>query len=112
MRVEITELKVSQAMNRSTFYRYDFYLDDVFITFGNWGVKQDAFSVYDYFIKLVIREWQTKYKSKYNMNKITKQDMARLNPVTIVKEEIQDLDLTLKKAAEFIRLQKMEGDFI
>ena len=106
MRVEITELKVSQAMNRSTFYRYDFYLDDVFITFGNWGVKQDA-----YFIKLVIREWQTKYKSKYNMNKITKQDMARLNPKTIVKEEIQDLDLTLKRANEFIRLQKIEEDF-
>lgn len=111
MRIEITELKVEQAMNRSTFYRYDFYIDNVFITFGNWGVKQDAYSVYDYFIKLVIREWQTKYKSKYNMNKITKQDMERLNPKTIVKEEIQDLDLTLKKANEFIRLQKIEEDF-
>jgi len=111
MKIEITELKVEQAMDRSTFYRYDFYLDDVFITFGNWGVKQDAFSVYDYFIKLVIREWQTKYRSKYNMNKITKQDMARFNPVTIVKEDIQDIDLTLKRASEFIRLQKIEEDF-
>jgi hypothetical protein len=45
------------------------------------------------------------------MNKITKQDMARLNPKTIVKEEIQDLDLTLKKAQQFIREQKLEGDF-
>ena len=55
MKVEITELKIEPPLARSTFYRYDFYLDDVFITFGNWGVKQDAFSVYDYFIKLVIR---------------------------------------------------------
>ena len=111
MTLEITETAFNQATDMATVYRYDCYIDDVFITFGNWGVKQDAFSVYDYFIKLVIREWQTKYKSKYNMNKITKQDMARLNPVTIVKEEIQDLDLTLKRANEFIRLQKMEGDF-
>ena len=37
--------------------------------------------------------------------------MERLNPKTIVKEEIQDIDLTLKRANEFVRLQKMDEDF-
>ena len=45
------------------------------------------------------------------MNKITKHDMERLNPVTIISEEIQDIDLTIKKANEFVRLQKIEEDF-
>ena len=45
------------------------------------------------------------------MKKITKHDMERFNPRTIFKEDIEDIDLILKKANEFIRLQKMEGDF-
>jgi hypothetical protein len=58
-----------------------------------------------------LREWKTKYKNKYGMNKITKHDMERLNPKTIISEDIQDIDLTLKKADEFIRLQKIAEDF-
>lgn len=45
------------------------------------------------------------------MKKITKQDMERFNPKTIFKEDIEDIDLTLKKANEFIRLQKIAEDF-
>ena len=33
------------------------------------------------------------------------------NPQIIISEDIQDINLTLKRANEFIRLQKMEGDF-
>ena len=111
MTLEITETAFNQATTRSTVYRYDCYIDDVFMTFGTWTEKQEPYTVYQHFIKIVLREWKTKYKDKYGMNKITKHDMERLNPVTIVKEDIQDIDLTLKKAAEFIRLQKIEEDF-
>jgi len=111
MKIEITETAFNQATTRSTVYRYDCYIDDVFMTFGTWTEKQEPYTVYQHFIKIVLREWRTKYKNKYGMNKITKQDMARFNPVTIVKEDIQDIDLTLKKASTFVRLQQMEGDF-
>lgn len=111
MKFEVTETAFPQATDRSTIYRYDCYIDDVYMTFGTWREKQEPYTVYQYFIKIVLREWQTKYKNKYNMNKITKHDMERLNPKTIVKEDIQDINLTLKRANEFVRLQKMEGDF-
>jgi hypothetical protein len=38
--------------------------------------------------------------------------MERLNPKTIVKEDIQDIDLTIKKAHAFVREQKLQEDFI
>lgn len=107
MKFEITETTFNQATDMSTIYRYDCYIDDVFITFGTWREKQELYSVYQHFIKIVLREWKTKYKNKYGMNKITKHDMERLNPKTIISEDIQDIDLTLKKAEEFIRLQKI-----
>jgi hypothetical protein len=109
---EITVTEFNQITDRSTIYRYDCFIDDVFITFGTWTEKQDLCSIYQYFINIVLREWKTKYKDKYGMNKITRHDMERMNPLTIIREEIQDIDLTLKKANEFIRLQKMEGDFV
>ena len=120
MRFEVTETEIdnvpgrqygSQTMNSGKIYRYDCYIDDVFITFGTWREKQEPYTVYQHFIKVVLREWQTKYRNKYNMNKITKHDMERLNPKTIISEEIQDIDLTIKKANEFVRLQKIEEDF-
>ena len=111
MTFEITETVFNQATDMSTVYRYDCYIDDVFITFGTWREKQEPYTVYQHFIKVVLREWKTKYKNKYGMNKITKHDMERLNPVTIIREEIQDIDLTIKKANEFVRLQKIEEDF-
>jgi hypothetical protein len=111
MKFEITETTFNQATDMSTIYRYDCYIDDVFITFGTWREKQEIYTVYQHFIKIVLREWKTKYKNKYTMNKITKHDMERLNPVTIISEDIQDIDLTLKKADEFIRLQKIAEDF-
>ena len=111
MKFEVTETEFKQATDRSTIYRYDCYIDDVFMTFGTWREKQEPYTVYKHFIKIVLKEWQTKYKNKYGMNKITKHDMERLNPKTIVKEDIQDINLTLKKANELIRLQTMEGDF-
>ena len=111
MKFEVTETEFKQATDRSTIYRYDCYIDDVFMTFGTWREKQDLYTVYQHFIKIVLREWKTKYKNKYGMNKITKHDMERLNPKTIISEEIQDIDLTLKKANEFVRLQKIEEDF-
>ena len=111
MRFEITEMEFAQISNRSTIYRYDCYIDDVYITFGTWTEKQTPYTMYQYFIKIVLNEWKTKYENKYTMNKITKHDMERLNPRTIISENIQDIELTLKKATEFIRLQKIEGDF-
>lgn len=112
MKFEITETAFPQDTDMSTVYRYDCFIDDVFMTFGTWREKQELYTVYKHFIKVVLREWQTKYKNKYTMNKITKHDMERLNPKMIVKEDIQDIELTLKKANEFIRLQQMEGDFV
>ena len=111
MKFEITETVFNQATDMATVYRYDCYIDDVFITFGTWREKQELYTVYQHFIKIVLREWKTKYKNKYTMNKITKHDMERLNPVTIISEDIQDIDLTIKKANEFVRLQKIEEDF-
>jgi hypothetical protein len=111
MRFEITVSEFKQPLDRSTVYRYDCYIDDVYMTFGTWAEKQELYTVYQHFIKIVLREWRTKYKDKYNKRKITKHDMEKLNPVTIIKEEIQDIDLTLKKAHEFVRLQKIEDDF-
>lgn len=104
MRFEITETSFNQATDMSTVYRYDFFIDDVFMTFGTWTEKQELYTVYQYFIKVVLREWKTKYKNKYTMKKITK-------PSTIVDEDIQGIELTLKQANTLVRLQKMEGDF-
>lgn len=101
----------SQTITSGKVYRYDCYIDDVYMTFGTWREKQDIYTVYQYFIKVVLREWKTKYKNKYTMNKITKHDMERLNQKTIVNEDIQDIELTLKQANTLVRLQKMEGDF-
>ena len=112
MRLEITETAFNQVTDMSTVYRYDCYIDDTFMTFGTWREKQEPYKVYQYFIKIVLREWKTKYKDKYTMNKITKHDMERLNPRTIVKEDIQDIDLTLKKANQFVREQKLQEDFV
>lgn len=111
MKFEVTETAFAQSTNRSTVYRYDCYIDDVFMTFGTWTEKQEPYSVYQHFIKIVLREWKTKYKNKYTINKITKHDMERLNPKTIVSEDIQDINLTLKKANQFIREQKLAEDF-
>lgn len=111
MLFEITETAFPQATDCSTVYRYDCYIDDVFMTFGTWTEKQEPYSVYQHFIKIVLREWKTKYKNKYTINKITKHDMERLNPKTIVSEDIQDINLTLKKANQFIREQKLAEDF-
>lgn len=111
MKIEITETAFIQATDRPTVYRYDCYIDNVFMTFGTWREKQEPYTVYQHFIKIVIREWRTKYKDRHTTSIITKHDRERLNPKTIVSEEIQDLDLTLKKANTFVRLQKMEGDF-
>lgn len=109
---EITENAFIQPTDMSTVYRYDCYIDDTFMTFVTWLEKQEPYTVYKYFIKIVLREWKTIYKNKYNINKITKHDMERLNPKTIVKEDIQDINLSLKRANEFIRLQKIEEDFV
>ena len=111
MRFEITETAFNQATDMATVYRYDCFIDDVFMTFGTWREKQELYTVYQYFIKVVLREWKTKYKNKYTMNKITKHDMERFKPSTIVNEDIQDIDLTLKQVSTLVRLQKMEGDF-
>ena len=111
MKFEVTETAFKQATDMSTIYRYDCYIDDVFTTFGTWREKQEIYTVYQHFIKIVLREWKQKYKNKYGMNKITKHDMERLNPKTIISEDIQDIDLTLKKAEEFTRLKKIEEDF-
>lgn len=111
MKFEITETVFNQATDMATVYRYDCYIDDVFITFGTWREKQELYTVYEHFIKIVLREWKTKYKNKYTMNKITKHDMERLNPVTIISEDIQDIDLTIKKAHQFVREQKLQEDF-
>ena len=37
--------------------------------------------------------------------------MEMFKPRTIICEEIQDINFTLKKANEFVRLQKIEEDF-
>lgn len=111
MKFEITVTEFPQITNMSTIYRYDCFIDDVFITFGTWTEKQDLYWIYTYFIDIVLREWNTKYKNKYGMNKITRHNMKGFNPVTIIREEIENIDLTLKRATEFIRLQKIEEDF-
>lgn len=111
MKFEITETAFKQDLTSLIVYRYDFFIDDVYIGFKTWTEKQEPYTVYQHFIKIVLREWKTNYKNKYVMKKITKHDMEKLNPVTIVNEEMQHIELTLKKANELIRLQKMEQDF-
>ena len=69
MKFEITETAFNQATDMATVYRYDCYIDDTFITFGTWREKQEPYTVYQHFIKIVLREWKTKYKNKYGMNK-------------------------------------------
>lgn len=112
MTFDITETECKQITEGYTIYRYDCFIDDVYMCFRTWTEKQEPYTVYQHFIKTVLREWKTKYKDKYGMNKITKHDFERLNPKTIISEEIQDIDLTIKKAEEFIRLQKLEEDFV
>ena len=111
MTLEITETGFNQATDKDTVYRYECFIDDVLIAFATWREKPEPYKVFQHFIKGVLRDWKTEYKNKYIMKKITKHDIERFNPRTIVKEDIEDIELTLKKANEFIRLQKIEGDF-
>ena len=110
MTFEITETAFKQT-DKDTVYRYECFIDNVLIAFSTWREKREPYNVFQHFIKGVLREWKTEYKNKYNMKKITKQDMERFNPKTIVKEDIEDIDLILKKANNFDRLQKLQEDF-
>lgn len=111
MKFEITETELKLAYNDITVYRYDCFIDDAFMEVVVWTEPQEPHSVYQHFFKIVLREWKTKYKTKYSMKKITKHGMEGLNKKTIVSEEIKDINLTLKQAQQFIREQRLMDDF-
>ena len=113
MRFEITEINYTNPVNGNTISRYELFIDNVIVETISVQYKQEPIKVYKYFLNLLVREWKTKYKriyeKYYGENHHNGQKM--FNPKTIVNEDIQDIELILKKAKEFIRLQQMEGDF-
>lgn len=113
MTFEITEIEYTNTLDGNTMSRYQFFIDNVLIATNCVQVKQEPIRIYEYFLKLLVREWKTKYKriyeKEYGKNFHEGQEM--FNPKTIVKEEIQDINLTLKRAKTFVRLQKIEEDF-
>jgi len=113
MKIEITEIEYPNQINGQTISRYELFIDNVLLENICVQYKQEPIKVYQYFIKLLVREWKTKYKKKYDESYgINHHDGKEMfNPKTIVKEDIQDINLTLKKAAEFIILQKLQEDF-
>ena len=66
MKFEITEIVGTQTLMGQKIYRYDCFLDNVRLASNVWKYEQEPIKVYEYFIKSFIREWQTKYKRKYD----------------------------------------------
>ena len=110
MKFEITEIAFNHATDMDTVYCYECYIDDVFIRFCTWWEKLEPYKVFQHFIKGVLREWKTNYKNKYSMKKITKHNMEPFNQRTIVKEDIKDIDITLKKANNLARWEKIREE--
>ena len=113
MTFEITETIGTILLTASNSYRYDCFIDDVLVAGAECFDKpQEPYEIYKQFIKKLIRGWNNKYKKILNnKNTARRSDIDFMNPRTIIREDIQDINLSLKRANEFIRLQKMEGDF-
>lgn len=109
MKFEITENLLWQNTDIATKYCYDLYINDVFISHEIFDEKQEPFTVLKHFIDTKLRDWRT----KYNVNKVSKQYIMNMlfHNATIISEDIQDIDLMIKKVEEFDRLQKMKEDF-
>ena len=109
MKFEITENLLWQITDMKTNYCYDLYINDIFISHEIFDEKQEPFRVLKHFIDTNLKDWRT----KYNVNKVSKQEMMKrlFHNATIISEDIQDIDLMIKKVEEFDRLQKMKEDF-
>lgn len=109
MKIEITENLLWQFTDMKTNYCYDLYINDIFISHEIFDEKQETFTVLKHFIDTNLKDWRT----KYNVNKTTNQEMMKrlFHNATIISEDIQDIDLMIKKVEEFDRLQKMKEDF-
>lgn len=66
MRFEIMKIVFPKLLNGHRVYRYDCFIDNVMIEAHIFNDEQEPFKVYQYFIKLLVREWKTKYKRKYD----------------------------------------------
>ena len=114
MKLEITEIEYPNSVNGNTICRYELFIDNVLIATNCVQIKQEPIRIYEYFLKLLIKEWKTKYKRIYEeeYGKNHHNGQERFNPKTIVREEIQDINLTLKQAQQFVREQKLHEDFV
>ena len=84
-----------------------------------WDDKQEPYTVYNHFIKKVFGDWdKDKMRLKYHIG--TKKDLIeRLKPKagelserkTIICKKIENINLELKKAIEFIKLNNIKEDF-
>lgn len=102
MKFEITENQLCQITNMKTNYCYDLYINDIFISHDTFDEKQEPFTVLKHFIDTNLRNYNAK-----------KQEMIKrlFHNTTIISEDIQDIDLMIKKVEEFDRLQRMKEDF-
>lgn len=66
MKIEITEIEFTQILTGVKNYRHDCFIDNVLIASNCVQIKQEPIRVYMYFLELLIREWKTKYKIKYD----------------------------------------------
>lgn len=113
MKIEITETKGYILWSEDTCYRYDCFIDNELVAGAEcYNKQQEPYEIYKHFIKKLIRNWNDQYKKILNnKNAPIRDNLDFINPKTIVKEEIQDIDLTLKRAHQFIREQRLQEDF-
>lgn len=97
MKIEITENQLWQITDMKTNYCYDLYINDVFISHDTFDEKQEPFTVLKHFIDTNLKDYNAMKRLFHN--------------ATIISEDIQDIDLMIKKVEEFDRLQKMNEDF-
>lgn len=110
MKFEITETVFNQANDMATIYRYDCYIDDVFMTFGTWSTPQKFSDIVEYFVREIDKDW-ARVKQRLGKRNINKDAFNLFKPKTICDVEIKDFDLLKKKTIEAIRLRNIQGDF-
>ena len=113
MTFEITETIGTILLTARNNYRYDCFIDDVLVAGAEcFDKQQEPYEIYKQFIKKLIRGWNNQYKKILNnKNAARRSDIDYMNTRTIIREDIQDIDLTLKQVSTLVRLQKMEEDF-
>lgn len=66
MLIEITEIIMTDPTSFSRTYFHDYFIDDVYIKGDSQNTRENPYNLYKRFLIILAREWDYKYKRKYN----------------------------------------------